>query len=249
MDSTAAWGCAVLTALALPAFLIFRTGSKSGRDWGSRNSSTPRPNWPPDQKSPTLVEPQVSESPKDREAGSAPSTFRMPDTDPENSGLAPVKRDAVSPGPMESKRCTSCAEDIRPDALICKHCGRKQPDLNCPKCGAMNFRSHTNCRGCAESLGTFATLDGVTLMLAVLYCAMTGLGLVLREIPAENIVRVWYSRPLLTVPFLYVGLQILLLLQKRRMPTWSTWVTLFVVVGLLAQALDAAMRVTERTPK
>src|SRR5437868_453536 len=33
-------------------------------------------------------------------------------------------------------KCPNCAESVRADAIVCKHCGRDLPRLPCPRCKA-----------------------------------------------------------------------------------------------------------------
>jgi len=76
------------------------------------------------------------------------------------------------------------------------------------------------------------------MLLAILYCFVVGIGLAQEKSGSVDILAVWYKHPLLALPLVYLLFQIPLAFQKRRMPTWSSWVTLIVVIGLLGQAMN-----------
>jgi hypothetical protein len=77
------------------------------------------------------------------------------------------------------------------------------------------------------------------MLLAVSYCGLVGWGLAQgkREIDYAALI---YNHPLLAIPLVYLLVQIPLAFHKRRMPAWSSWVTLFVVLGLFAQVANLA---------
>ncbi len=77
----------------------------------------------------------------------------------------------ISDKNVDTRKCSFCAEEIRVEAIRCKHCGSnlaKDDMVECPKCGSNNIfigkKGYDASAGCCGALllGPFGLLCGQT---------------------------------------------------------------------------------------
>lgn len=77
-------------------------------------------------------------------------------------------------------------------------------------------------------------------IVSVLYCFLIGAAMAY-EGHIERLPALLYERPFLMIPLWYLLILIPMTLNNRRMPTWSSWVSLVVTLGLIASATSRSL--------